>query len=218
MVSMYLLGVCFAFGHHFYYFSLNMASVGNSQWPLRFGTAPAFVTQWCFVGAALSAYKQYAWYLGVLDTNIRATAINYWGYLEGTQTLCYGQPTNECLQLAALTLPFNNGPLFSHDPCPGASCTLTVSFDGPAYKCEDMKDFDGTTGQTLDDFPPKGQLLYTASHIQTEDNLDVDGVPHLWLFGLDRKVMKCTFNYAKYDVTLKFEDARMSVNDTQLDF
>lgn len=61
MALQYALGIVFALGHHFYYVSLNTTAVARSQWPLRFGTAMAFITQRCFVGAALVAYKQYAW-------------------------------------------------------------------------------------------------------------------------------------------------------------
>ncbi|KAK0709931.1 hypothetical protein B0T26DRAFT_600518, partial [Lasiosphaeria miniovina] len=60
MLSQYLFGAAFALGHHFYYVALDTTVVG-SQWSLQVGVFLAFITQRCFVSAALVAYKQCAW-------------------------------------------------------------------------------------------------------------------------------------------------------------
>jgi hypothetical protein len=61
MASQYVLGAALAVGHHFYYVSLDATAVAFSQWPLKVGTAIAFITQRCFVGAAQVASMQCTW-------------------------------------------------------------------------------------------------------------------------------------------------------------
>lgn len=190
--------------------------------------------------------------------------IIYWGVYKGTDTLVYKQPTYDFQRLSALSLRSKNGPIPSHDPCPGANCTLDLQFDGPAYKCDEKADFDGTTQQRLTHMPPNGNFVFTSSHPNKErDNKTrveiylgspmewfsekgelytrkwgtfttmypmwigyvrntsrpYKGVnDSLWPFELERKVLKCELNSARYTVDLSFESGRQSVKDLQLDF
>ncbi|KAH8892850.1 hypothetical protein GQ53DRAFT_120836 [Thozetella sp. PMI_491] len=61
MAALYLAGLCCALGHHFYYTSRHGNTTSSLEWPVRFGTAMAFITVNCFIGAAQIAYKQCAW-------------------------------------------------------------------------------------------------------------------------------------------------------------
>jgi len=63
-ISMLLMGLTFALGHHFYYLSLDGQSAGDvakQAWPIRFGTAFAFLAVSFFEAATASAFAQYIW-------------------------------------------------------------------------------------------------------------------------------------------------------------
>ncbi|OCL04471.1 hypothetical protein AOQ84DRAFT_367485 [Glonium stellatum] len=64
MAASLILGVCFAFGHHYYYHWLNGRLVGGiarQQWALRFGNAFATLVAACLKTAVGIAYIQYLW-------------------------------------------------------------------------------------------------------------------------------------------------------------
>ncbi|CAI6331975.1 unnamed protein product [Periconia digitata] len=64
MVGFFLGGVLFAGSHHFYYRKLDdtlVGSAGRQQWPIRIGTALAFLVQSCLAAAASTAYTQWVW-------------------------------------------------------------------------------------------------------------------------------------------------------------
>ena len=61
-----LVGVSWAIGHHFYYQSLDGSRAGSpprQSWPVRFGTAFAFLVVASLRAACDTAYKQYIWTL-----------------------------------------------------------------------------------------------------------------------------------------------------------
>lgn len=187
------------------------------------------------------------------------TELCYWGYEEDTMTWYYDQPSFEFTKIAQLWFP-STDPLPAGNPCPaGTNCTYNISFDGPAYQCNEEADFDGTSGQSLDLLPPTGNVLYTCSQIQSDTRLDGLGVPDewnsipkndssygvftrewpmwigyvrnttrpaaanstnntLWPFELERKVLKCTLNYATYHYNFSFENGHQVVSDPLIDF
>ncbi|KAH8892849.1 hypothetical protein GQ53DRAFT_120833 [Thozetella sp. PMI_491] len=169
----------------------------------------------------------------------------------------YDMPSYDFEVMSTLSWATNSGPLSAANPCPiGHNCTYTISFDGPAYKCEDMADFDGTTEQTLKNFAPTGQVIYSGSQIIAPGKLDAYGIPAewfnvtdvnkygfftkeypiwigylvnttkpndgvnktLWPYELDPKVIKCTMNNAKYDVTMSFINGQQAIDDTQVQY
>jgi len=61
---MLLCGLLLSLGHHFYYFSLTGTTAGNENkqaWPVRFGTAFAFLVTGLLQAATASAFGQYLW-------------------------------------------------------------------------------------------------------------------------------------------------------------
>ena len=61
-----LVGISWAIGHHFYYQSLDGTRAGSSarqSWPVRFGTAFAFLVVASLRAACDTAYQQYIWTL-----------------------------------------------------------------------------------------------------------------------------------------------------------
>ena len=111
--------------------------------------------------------------------------ISLWGNFEGTEAWVYSQPAYDIMRLAAMTLPSKNDPPSPHSPCPGADCSLHISFSGPAYRCEEQSDFDGTTPQRLDNLPPSGNSLYSCKFPTNESGADTlefnSGVPSEWM-------------------------------------
>ncbi|KAI0452176.1 hypothetical protein F5B21DRAFT_527180 [Xylaria acuta] len=63
MVALAALGLFGALGHHLYYQSFHDQLVQDSQWPIRFGTAVAFLIKASFIGSIEIAYRQQAWLL-----------------------------------------------------------------------------------------------------------------------------------------------------------
>ncbi|KAF2114839.1 hypothetical protein BDV96DRAFT_86392 [Lophiotrema nucula] len=64
MLCSFTAGIVLAVGHHLYYARLNDSLVGSAarqQWPLRFGTAFAFLVQICYANATGIAYVQWVW-------------------------------------------------------------------------------------------------------------------------------------------------------------
>jgi len=61
MVAFYVAGACTALGHHVYYSSYHGTIVQSAEWPMRFGTALAFLSKAGFAAAVQVAYKQCAW-------------------------------------------------------------------------------------------------------------------------------------------------------------
>ncbi|KAK3988757.1 hypothetical protein QBC44DRAFT_397734 [Cladorrhinum sp. PSN332] len=182
--------------------------------------------------------------------------VYYWHHEESIDVVTYDMPSFEIESIAAQANP-SDGPLLSRNPCPaGTNCTYSIPFDGPAYRCEDQIDFDGSTGQTLELFPPRNVLIYSASLIQSTQNLNGLGIPvewsnmtktdpmygvftksypiwigyvqnttrpykgpndTMWPYELERKTIKCTLNYAEYDVKLSFRGGRQFVDETNID-
>ncbi|KAK5660201.1 hypothetical protein OQA88_13672 [Cercophora sp. LCS_1] len=128
-------------------------------------------------------------YTDIYDKGTRETTIVYWGYYEGTRRLVYSQPSYDFSRLAGMTLPSNAGPPSPpFDPCSGANCTMTISFDGPAQRCQEMPDFDpATTTQRLDRLPPSGNEIYNCNNINSnstsyKNELEINsGVPAEWI-------------------------------------
>ncbi|PMD39349.1 hypothetical protein L207DRAFT_491356 [Hyaloscypha variabilis F] len=64
ITTMLLGGLAFALSHHFYYVSMNGQTAGDAAkqaWPIRFGTAFAFLVVACLHAATASAFVQYTW-------------------------------------------------------------------------------------------------------------------------------------------------------------
>lgn len=64
MVGSFVLGIVFAGSHHAYCTGLDDTIVGSAarqQWPIRFGTAFALLTQVCLSNATTTAYIQWVW-------------------------------------------------------------------------------------------------------------------------------------------------------------
>jgi hypothetical protein len=64
IIIMLLCGLAFALSHHFYYASMNGSTAGDAAkqaWPIRFGTAFAFLVVSCLQAATASALAQYIW-------------------------------------------------------------------------------------------------------------------------------------------------------------
>ena len=64
IITMLLCGLAFALSHHFYYASMNESPAGDAAkqaWPIRFGTAFAFLIVSCLQAATASALAQYTW-------------------------------------------------------------------------------------------------------------------------------------------------------------
>ncbi|KAI0102406.1 hypothetical protein GGR51DRAFT_527249 [Nemania sp. FL0031] len=61
MFTLIVLGSLAALGHHLYYQGLHDQRVQDPQWPIRFGTAVAFLVKASFVGSVDIAYRQQAW-------------------------------------------------------------------------------------------------------------------------------------------------------------
>ncbi|KAI0594089.1 hypothetical protein F4775DRAFT_586354 [Biscogniauxia sp. FL1348] len=61
MVSLALLGLLCALGHHLYYTRLHGKRVDDPQWPTRFGIALAFFVKVVLVGSVEIAYRQQVW-------------------------------------------------------------------------------------------------------------------------------------------------------------
>lgn len=60
MVGVFILGICGALGHHFFYWSLHGRPAENQLMMNRYGTAFAFFTKACLVGSVVLAYRS-AW-------------------------------------------------------------------------------------------------------------------------------------------------------------
>lgn len=61
---LFLCGIAFALGHHFYYSYLDgQSNTGkeSQEWAVRVGTALAFLARASLVSAAAIAYEQYSW-------------------------------------------------------------------------------------------------------------------------------------------------------------
>ncbi|KAK4225313.1 hypothetical protein QBC38DRAFT_501448 [Podospora fimiseda] len=188
--------------------------------------------------------------------------VYYWDIIDNNTTTnreTYAMPTYEFGNLIDLALKSTNGPLAGPNPCgpKTVNCAYTIQFDGPAYTCEDKADFDGSTNQTLDMFPPRGEHVYSASPIVNYNHrLDKLGRPvqwanlttkdpmygvftreypiwlgysfettrphkgpnnTLWPYELEHNIIKCTLNYARYEVTLGFMDGKQVVYNTKVD-
>jgi hypothetical protein len=64
IIAVLLCGLAFALSHHFYYASMNGSTAGDAAkqaWPIRFGTAFAFLVVSCLQAATASALAQYIW-------------------------------------------------------------------------------------------------------------------------------------------------------------
>jgi hypothetical protein len=64
IITMLLCGLAFALSHHFYYVSMNSETAGDAAkqaWPIRFGTAFAFLVVSCLRAATASALAQHTW-------------------------------------------------------------------------------------------------------------------------------------------------------------
>ncbi|KAK3345806.1 hypothetical protein B0T25DRAFT_611690 [Lasiosphaeria hispida] len=147
----------------------------------------------------------------------------YWEFGSKTNKWYYDGPTYEFQQLSNLWWSSTEA-LVGSSPCrAGANCTYDISFDGPAIKCDERADFDGTTGQSLEDLPPSGTSLYTGS--MTETGLDTKGRPLEWLkdnqsYGVFTReyptwigyVLECNLHHAKYTVAISYLDGRQVVN------
>lgn len=65
MALFLLFGILLAVGHHLYYASLNGSTAGSAskqQWPIRFGTAFAYLTTSCLNAAVGLAFTQQLWH------------------------------------------------------------------------------------------------------------------------------------------------------------
>jgi hypothetical protein len=64
IIATLLCGFALALAHHFYYNSMSGSTAGDAAkqaWPIRFGTAFAFLVIACLRAATASALGQYAW-------------------------------------------------------------------------------------------------------------------------------------------------------------
>ena len=62
--ALFLCGIAFALGHHFYYGALNgesTTSKSSQEWAVRIGLGLAFLARGSLVAAASLAYEQYTW-------------------------------------------------------------------------------------------------------------------------------------------------------------
>jgi len=183
------------------------------------------------------------------------TEICYWGYETTTKTWYYDMPSYEFSKTAAVWFA-SEAPIPPRNPCPvGTNCTYSISFDAVAFKCDEEADFDGTSGQSLDELAPTGNVLYSCSSIKKEGRVDEFGVPTewhniskndtsygtftklwpmwigyvrnttrpaanqtLWTHELERKVLKCTLNYATYNYAFSSENGRPVANRSRIDY
>ncbi|KAK0701267.1 hypothetical protein B0H67DRAFT_558740 [Lasiosphaeris hirsuta] len=89
-------------------------------------------------------------------TSTANTEVCYWGLDDETQKWYYDQPSF-CFSAFQSCGGPHNAPLQAANPCPaGSNYTYSLIFDGPSFKCDEMPDFEGATGQHIDHLPPTG--------------------------------------------------------------
>ncbi|MCJ1467049.1 hypothetical protein MMC07_005671 [Pseudocyphellaria aurata] len=120
MTGLFIAGVFFAIGHHFYYESLHGQEVGDmkrQQWPLRFGNVFSFLVKSCLAASAGIACVQWMWktirrsYITIegIDAAFSAQenllALLNWEMLSKMQTGTFIALVIWCIPFAALITP-----------------------------------------------------------------------------------------------------------------
>lgn len=94
----------------------------------------------------------------------------------------YDRPSPQLQRIFTLATLTTTGPIQPSNPCPGGTnCTYVVSFDAPAYGCEERDEFGGPYQQvSKSDLAPTGNLLYTSYSSYPMGLEDEYGTPISW--------------------------------------
>jgi hypothetical protein len=86
-------------------------------------------------------------------------SLSTWKYDSGGRYLA--DSSSGIDRITAMLLASDKAPPSPHNPCPeGGNCSLSISFHGPSFQCEEREDFDSTSTGSLDLLPPSGHIIF----------------------------------------------------------
>ncbi|KAI9860719.1 MAG: hypothetical protein M1830_006219, partial [Pleopsidium flavum] len=119
------------------------------------------------------------------SVNADGEGLSYWDF-EDDNRVYYTGPSMDFQRLSTLSLLSKTGPLQPSNPCVGGgNCSYAVSFDGPAYKCEEQPDFDSNIPMKKGNLAPDGNYTYYGYSSTSEE---IGGRPAEWSNATDDKI------------------------------
>ncbi|KAF2195674.1 hypothetical protein K469DRAFT_744184 [Zopfia rhizophila CBS 207.26] len=127
IVAMLTTGLALSLGHHFYYLALSGTSTGDAAkqaWPIRFGTAFAFLVCSAFRATIAAAVQQYVW--KVVRQRSLTTDFGKMSWTIPTSQIALNLATQAALSID--TVPIS-------PPVQSLDWSYDLSFYGPSVQC-----------------------------------------------------------------------------------
>lgn len=113
-------------------------------------------------------------------------ALSYWDFKADNKTFYFAGASMDLQRISKLSLLSKRGPLQPDNPClDGKNCSYTISFDGPAYRCEEKLDFGRHVPISKRDLAPSGNYTYFGYSSASEDKR---GRPKEWVNATDDRL------------------------------